>query len=124
MPRTTPRPNLRQRFAVLASRGFRCDYCGASAKQDGKRLEVEHVIARANGGTHDRTNLVAACRDCNLGKSDLPLPVPRFARLTLDDRWDVCECPAPALIASMEEPVLVCTACRFPAYRRVFGVVA
>lgn len=115
----TPRPNLRQRFDVLAASGFRCDYCGASRKT--KRLQVDHVIARANDGTHDRANLVAACPDCNLGKSDRPIPVPRFARLTPDDRWDCCTCDAPALIASTEEPVLVCCVCRFPAYRRVFG---
>lgn len=119
MTRSTPRPNLRQRFDVLASSGFRCDYCGASRKE--RRLQVEHVVARANGGTHDRTNLVAACQDCNIGKSDRPLPVPRFQRLTTDDRWDACECAAPSLIASEVEPVLVCQDCRFPAYRRVFG---
>lgn len=119
MTRPTPRPNLRQRFDVLARGGFRCAYCGASSKD--KRLQVEHVTARANGGTHDRINLVPACADCNLGKSDRPIPWPRFRRLTTDERWDACVCPAPALIASEEEPVLLCSACRFPAYRCVFG---
>jgi 5-methylcytosine-specific restriction endonuclease McrA len=124
MTRPTPRPNLRQRFDVLAASGFRCDYCGASARTDKKRLQVDHVMPQAKGGTHDLPNLVAACQDCNLGKSDRPLPVPRFTRLTTKDRWDACECAAPSLIASTEEPVLYCTACRFPAYRRVFGSVA
>lgn len=117
--RPTPRPNLRQRFDVLAASGFRCDYCGASKKE--KRLQVEYVTARARGGTHDRINLVAACADCNLGKSDRPIPLPRFARLTTDDRWDACVCSAPALVASGDEPVLICSGCDFPAYRRVFG---
>lgn len=118
--RPTPRPNLRQRFDVLAASGFRCDYCGVSRRD--KRLQVEHVLARANGGGHERTNLVAACADCNLGKSDRPIPYPRFARLTSADRWDACGCPAPSLIVSEEEPVLTCQSCGWPAYRRVFGV--
>lgn len=119
MTRAIPRPNLRQRFDVLAASGFRCDYCGVSRRD--KRLSVDHVTAQARGGSHERANLVAACVDCNLGKSDRPIPFPRFARLTATDRWDCCTCDAPALEASPEEPVLICSACHFPAYRRVFG---
>lgn len=120
--RPTTRPNIRQRFDVLAASGFRCDYCGVSRRD--KRLQVEHVTAQPRGGTHDRTSLVAACADCNLGKSDRPVPYPRFRRLTTDDRWDACACAAADLIVSEAEPVLICQTCRFPAYRRVFGAAA
>ena len=57
------------RFWVLQRDGHRCVYCGATVV-DGVRLEVDHVIPRALGGTDDRDNLVTACRPCNAGKSD------------------------------------------------------
>jgi hypothetical protein len=120
MTRATPRPNLRERFDVLASSGFRCDYCGASGKSDNVRLQVDHVVSRAQGGTHERTNLVTACGPCNLGKSDRPVPYPRWVAET---RWDRCLCPEPSgLSASQSGPVLVCADCRLVRYRRVFGV--
>ncbi|HVQ45126.1 MAG TPA: HNH endonuclease [Candidatus Saccharimonadia bacterium] len=57
------------RFRILARDHFRCVYCGASA-HDGARLHVDHVRPRSQGGTNDPSNLVTACSDCNLGKSD------------------------------------------------------
>ena len=55
------------RFDVLASAGYRCQACGASAS-GGAELHVDHIIPRAMGGTDARGNLQALCRDCNLGK--------------------------------------------------------
>ena len=123
MPTTTTRPtrapNLRERFDVLASSGFRCDYCGRS-KKEGARLSVDHVVARAAGGTHDRMNLVTACIDCNVGKSDRPVPYPRW---TVTTAWDRCLCsPPPGLRADPDQPVLRCTGCGFVAYQREFPV--
>jgi hypothetical protein len=63
--------STRTRFEILKRDGFRCRYCGASSID--VLLHVDHVIARASGGTDDHENLVAACSDCNLGKSDVPL---------------------------------------------------
>ena len=54
------------RLAVLIRDGFRCVYCGAT-KEDA-RLEVDHVIPVCKGGTNDIGNLVASCRECNIGK--------------------------------------------------------
>lgn len=72
--------SARTRFEVLKRDGFTCQYCGRSRDQDGVKLHVDHVIAVAEGGTDDPVNLVAACAECNLGKSDKPLaaraPVP------------------------------------------------
>lgn len=61
----------RQRFEILKRDGFKCRYCGATAAQS--MLHVDHVVARAEGGTDDPANLVASCSDCNLGKSNKPL---------------------------------------------------
>ncbi len=35
------------------------------------RLEIEHIVPRAKGGTDDETNLWLACPLCNRAKSDL-----------------------------------------------------
>ena len=45
----------------------RCAYCGAKAE------EIDHIIARANGGSNSTYNLIASCRKCNKLKSNLAL---------------------------------------------------
>src|SRR5512146_1626594 len=61
----------RTRFEVFKRDGFKCAYCGRSPPD--VLLHVDHIVAVANGGTDDPTNLVTACQDCNLGKSSVPL---------------------------------------------------
>lgn len=41
----------------------KCRYCGST-----ERLEVDHILAFANGGTHDPRNLQCLCRTCNRRK--------------------------------------------------------
>ena len=57
--------NLRD-FIFSKTKG-RCSYCGAKAE------EIDHVIARRNGGTNSSYNLTPACRSCNEKKSNLSL---------------------------------------------------
>lgn len=57
----------RLRFEVLRRDGHACRYCGATAPD--VKLHVDHVIPVSLGGTDDPENLVAACVDCNAGKS-------------------------------------------------------
>lgn len=61
----------RLRFEILRRDGFACRYCGATA--DETQLHVDHLVPRALGGDDHPTNLVAACRDCNLGKGSAVL---------------------------------------------------
>jgi len=63
------RPSIR--FDVFKRDGFRCVYCGRRSPE--VILEVDHVLALANGGTDELDNLVTSCTDCNRGKSDRPL---------------------------------------------------
>jgi len=49
----------RNRRAVLAGAGWRCQYCG------GRANTADHVIPLTMGGSHDLANLVACCRRCN-----------------------------------------------------------
>lgn len=60
----------RLRFEILRRDSHACRYCGAKAPD--AELTVDHVTPKALGGTDDPTNLVAACRPCNSGKSSVP----------------------------------------------------
>lgn len=62
---------LRKRFQILMRDKFRCVYCGRSPREDGVKLEVDHVHPKSKGGTDDMENLVTACWECNQGKTDL-----------------------------------------------------
>jgi HNH endonuclease len=61
---------VRERFRILRRCGFRCHYCGKSARN--VALEIDHVIPIALGGSDAEKNLVAACPACNAGKGDGP----------------------------------------------------
>ena len=44
--------------------GYKCRACGKS-KKDGKKLEVHHIIRKADGGTDVPENVVTLCEDCH-----------------------------------------------------------
>lgn len=45
--------------------GCKCRACGKSKHKDGVRLEVHHVIRRADGGTDTPENVVTLCEECH-----------------------------------------------------------
>ena len=47
------------RGRVLARDNHTCTYCGREADT------VDHILAKANGGTDEESNLVASCNECN-----------------------------------------------------------
>ena len=48
-----------------------CVYCGSN-----KDLTIDHVIPTSKGGKHEWTNVVAACKSCNLKKGNkVPNPM-------------------------------------------------
>ena len=59
----------RTRYMVLERDGYTCQYCGAKAPR--AELHIDHIVPVSKGGTSDMSNLVTACVECNLGKSDL-----------------------------------------------------
>lgn len=69
----SPRLAVGLRFDVFMRDDFRCRYCGVSV-DDGAILHADHVIPESKGGPTTLENLVTACIDCNLGKSDKDLP--------------------------------------------------
>ncbi len=60
----------RLRSRVEARTGERCQYCQAPQSACGYRFRLEHIVAIAQGGHDDESNLALACASCNLAKSD------------------------------------------------------
>lgn len=57
------------RMQVFKRDDFTCVYCG----QRGGELNADHVVPHSRGGMTLLDNLVTACRECNLEKSDMPV---------------------------------------------------
>lgn len=78
----------RLRFEILRRDRFACRYCGARAKEDGAVLELDHVLPKVLGGNDKHTNLVAACVECNGGKTSSHPDSPRIEDVDADAlRW-------------------------------------
>lgn len=60
----------KQRARILNLAKGRCQMCGKTVAEDGIKLEVDHRIPQAWGGTDDDENLWAVCVQCNHGKRD------------------------------------------------------
>jgi hypothetical protein len=69
----------RLRYEVFRRDDFTCRYCGAKPPE--AQLRPDHVIPVALGGTDDPSNLVAACEDCNGGKSSTTPDAPLVAEV-------------------------------------------
>jgi hypothetical protein len=77
----------RLRFEILRRDGFSCRYCGARAGE-GAVLEIDHVLPKVLGGSDKPTNLVAACVDCNGGKTSTHPDSPGIENVDADAiRW-------------------------------------
>jgi len=47
-----------------------CEYCWSQARYATQAFSVEHILARARGGTTALENLALACQGCNNHKYD------------------------------------------------------
>jgi hypothetical protein len=56
----------KKRFEVFKRDKFTCVYCGRKPPE--VVLELEHIRARANGGSDEYENLATSCFECNRGK--------------------------------------------------------
>ena len=70
-PKKKKRITKRLRFEVFKRDKFTCQYCGRSAPD--VVLHVDHIVPTSKGGETDIMNLVTACADYNLGKSNVTL---------------------------------------------------
>ena len=57
----------RMRYEILRRDNHACRYCGGVAPD--VVLTVDHVVPKALGGRDEPANLVAACHNCNAGKT-------------------------------------------------------
>lgn len=63
--------STRTRFEVFKRDRFTCQYCGRTPPL--VVLHVDHITPVSHGGDNDEGNLLTSCKDCNLGKSNVPL---------------------------------------------------
>lgn len=60
---------IKIRETVFRRDDYTCRYCG----ERGKKLECDHVVPVAKGGSSGESNFVTACRPCNRTKRDKSL---------------------------------------------------
>ena len=66
-----PPVSKKTRFEVFKRDAFRCQYCGRTPPV--VILHADHIVAVANGGDSQQSNLITSCSECNLGKGARPL---------------------------------------------------
>ena len=76
-------PLLKIRWQVLRRDDFTCQYCGRNVRDDGVKLEIDHIFPESKGGKTVFSNLITACKECNSGKSDCILKLRELKRLKL-----------------------------------------
>jgi len=59
---------LKLRFETFKRDNFTCQYCGRHAPQ--VKIVADHIIPVSKGGETSMNNLITACEECNLGKSN------------------------------------------------------
>lgn len=59
------------RFRVFMRDNFTCQYCKRTKEEDGIKLQADHIKAYSNGGETIFKNLITACWECNIGKSNM-----------------------------------------------------
>jgi 5-methylcytosine-specific restriction endonuclease McrA len=88
------RVTIELRQQVIARAHGCCEYCRSQAKYATASFSVEHILARAKGGTTTPENLALACQGCNNHKYDKTEALdPVSGQLALlynprRDRWD------------------------------------
>lgn len=92
----------RLRFEILRRDNHACRYCGRCAPE--VKLTVDHVTPETLGGSDDPSNLVAACAECNGGKSSVPADAALVADVSADAfRWAAAMRQAAEELADKDE---------------------
>jgi 5-methylcytosine-specific restriction endonuclease McrA len=62
-----------RRLAVYIRDDWTCGYCDRDLQYVGVgECELDHLIPRSRGGTHDTRNLILVCVRCNAARRDRP----------------------------------------------------
>lgn len=105
--------NLRER--IYKRDGGQCIYCGKSIEIEG--MHLEHKIPRVFGGTNEETNLLCACKKCNMEKSS-KLMVRSEDMLSVSDNYRLKE-----EVESLRDELFKCKK-RVEVARAAIGVIA
>ena len=63
-----------KRLAIYLRDGHRCLYCNVDLRgADPREVNLDHVVAKVDGGSNHESNLVTTCRSCNCSRQDKPL---------------------------------------------------
>ena len=73
---TWPRKHHYYKKLLVERDGLRCHYCDVVMNY--KDAQIDHILAKARGGTDAPSNLVLACAMCNHVKSTLCYTCPEF----------------------------------------------
>ena len=73
---TWPKGYRRYKRMLVERDGLRCHYCDYLMSYE--EAQVDHIVAKARGGTDAPSNLVLACSRCNNLKSTLCYSCPEF----------------------------------------------
>jgi hypothetical protein len=73
---TWPKKYYRYKRMLVERDGLRCHYCDCLMNYE--EAQVDHILAKARGGTDAPDNLVLACSRCNNLKSTLCYECPEF----------------------------------------------
>jgi 5-methylcytosine-specific restriction endonuclease McrA len=61
------------RLSIVLRDGFRCVYCRTKLDNAPPRVvQLDHLVVASQGGSHEPSNLVTACRSCNSARGDRP----------------------------------------------------
>lgn len=71
-----PRKHHKYKKLLVERDGLRCHYCDVVMTY--KDAQIDHILAKARGGTDAPSNLVLACAMCNHVKSTLCYTCPEF----------------------------------------------
>lgn len=74
-------------FDIFKRDSFKCRYCGKSPK-DGIKLVVDHIYPVSRGGKADSFNLITACNECNLHKSNKLFPLQLVLDLWKENQFE------------------------------------
>ena len=74
--RPWPRKHHYYKKLLVERDGLRCHYCDTFMTY--KEAQIDHILAKARGGTDAPSNLVLACARCNHVKSTLCYTCPEF----------------------------------------------
>lgn len=93
-----------KRLAVFLRDGFACIYCEDSA-ENGASLTLDHLIARADGGSNHASNLITSCLSCNARKGNVPWYTYVYTVLVASPDYSMARCDRIADVIADHTPL-------------------